>query len=1349
MPQYKTDFGSVICTAILLLGTTAAVNAQVVPDRTTNTRVTGSCTSLCTIRDGITVGPNLFHSFDQFSIPRRGGVAFANASGIENIFSRVTGSLPSNIDGLLRAGGSANVFLLNPNGIVFGPNARLDVRGSFLASTASAIGFANGEQYSTDLAQPLPTGLLNVNPNALFFNRQVAQPITVRTAPSGLGVPVSQNLFLIGGDVRFEGGAIRSPGSRVAIGSVAGLGIVRLDEVDGDGGWRLNIPPEVPRADVYLNNNSTILVVDNRVTQGGGIAITARDLVLRDRSNLITGVFLESGSTNAQAGDITIDAARNTELVNNSSISNIVAFDANGNAGNVVITTSALSLRGLSILNSGAYGQGNSGDIVINARESVTLDNSSVFSPRGRNGMGQGGDIHISTGSLLLRNQSRLAAFTFGRGDAGDIIINARGHVTMDDSSASISLGEGGVGRGGSLRIFTGSLFLTNNSVLIAETNGQGNAGNIMIDARNKVSLVQGSNAFSSVLSEGVGQGGTIQITAGSLFLASGAQLVATTSGLGNAGNILLNIRGQVRLDSSSGATSIRTSVNENAIGQGGVIRISTGSLFITNGSELLASSNGRGNAGSVTINARDRVSLSGTRSAGRFISVISSSLEPEAIGQAGDINIITNFLNLTDAAQIGSNSSGHGNAGSININARNSIFLDGGSGALTNVNENAIGHSGNIRISTGSLFMANGSQLVVSNDGRGNAGNVIVNARDHVSLNGAGIDRSFKSGISSRLGQGAIGKAGNINITANSLTLADGARLTTATAGRGNAGNVIIDTQDQVLLSGNSAIFSSVNANAVGQGGNIRITTGSLFVTNGSQLITSSEGRGNAGSVIISARDRVLVSDRSSNRRLRTSIFSNVLQGAIGRGGNITISANSLTLSDGAQISTSTSGRGDAGSLDVNARNQVLLEDSAAFSRVNRGAIGQGGDIHITTGSLFLANGSQLITSAEGQGNAGSVIISVRNHVSFSGISSNGRLRSGILSDVAQGSIGQGGNINIDAGSLALTDRALLTSGTSDRGGAGSVVVNVRDRITLNNGSSLLADTAPNSAGQGGDIQITAGELFGQNRAQISVGSQGTGTAGDIVVNAQNLVLNDQSRVLAETNSTRGGNVSLSVDDLLLLRNNSLISTTAGNSRAGGDGGNIRINGNFLIAVPSENSDIRANAFRGNGGNVAITTQGIFGISPQATETPFSDITASSQLGLPGTIRIDQPDVQPTQGEAELPNTFAAPPVAQGCNATSATSSFVNTGRGGIPQNPTDSLTADAVWQDLEPFSPSSLSHSSNQTTATAPPSTAQTITEAQGWSRRSDGTIVLVAQAQHPTPHFTGFETNSTCRI
>ncbi len=279
--------------------------------------------------------------------------------------------------------------------------------------------------------------------------------------------------------------------------------------------------------------------------------------------------------------------------------------------------------------------------------------------------------------------------------------------------------------------------------------------------------------------------------------------------------------------------------------------------------------------------------------------------------------------------------------------------------------------------------------------------------------------------------------------------------------------------------------------------------------------------------------------------------------------------------------------------------------------------------------------------------------------------------------------------------------------------------------------------------------MRIKARSLSVTNGALISVDSQGSGEGGNIQIQAGSLNLDNQARITAETASSQGGNITLQVEDLLLIRRNSLISTNAGTAQAGGDGGNITIDADLIVAVPGTNSDITANAFLGSGGRIQITTQGIFGIEPRERLTPFNDITASSELGLAGIVEINTPNVDPSRGVADLPENFEAPPLTQGCRPGGAgtSGSFISTGRGGLPQSP-DELSSNTVWEDLRSPTPRVNNRSSSATVTPPTPSRPERIVEAQGWIIGPNGNVILTAQ---PTAVAlsNSWQTPATCQM
>jgi filamentous hemagglutinin family protein len=1175
--------------ALGCLVTLSPATAQIAPDNTlpVNSRVTPGCTA-CTIDGGTVRGANLFHSFSEFSVPTGGEGFFNNGLQIQNIFTRVTGNSVSSIDGRLRANGTANLFFLNPNGIIFGAGARLNIGGSFLVSTASGLEFADGTIFSATPATPI-TRLLTISvPIGLQYGSNAG---SVNVRGSRLQVNPGQTLALVGGNVSINGGRLLALGGRVDLGGVAGQGSIEL--VANGSTLLLNFPVSVLRTDVSIINDALLNV---RLGGGGSIAINARNVN-------ITGV-----NTRLRAG----------------------------------------IASGLGAVGSKA------GDIEINATEAINIDASVISDEVQQGGVGDGGNINITTGSLSLTNGAQLNASTFGEGKAGNVNIVARDTVSFDGvgseglpSAVLSNVEETGMGDGGDVNITTGLLFVTGGAALLANTLGEGKAGNVNIVARDTVSFdgvgSEGfpSAALSNVEETGMGDGGDINITTGSLFATGGAQLNTNTLGEGKAGNVNIIARDTVSFDgvgsneNFSGATS---SVLETGMGDGGDINIMTGSLLVTQGAQLTAATFGEGKAGNVNIVARDTVSLDGVGSDG-FPSAAFSSVEETGIGDAGNVSITTGSLFVTGGAALFANTLGKGKAGNVNIVARDTVSLDGvgsdgfPSAAFSSVEETGIGDGGDINITTGSLFVTGGAQLTGYTFGEGKAGNVNIVARDTVSLDGVGSNE-FSSGAFSSVEKTGIGDGGDINITTGSLFVTGGAQLTAATFGEGKAGNVNIVARDTVSLDGvgsdgfPSAAFSSVEETGIGDGGDVSIMTGSLFVTRGAALLANTFGEGKAGDVNIIARDTVSFDGVGSNG------FS-----------------------------------------------------SAAFSAVRPTGMGDGGDINITTRSLSVTKGAQLLAFTSGEGKAGNVNIIARDTVSFDGVGSNG-FPSAAFSSVEETGIGDGGNINIRTSSLAVTNSAQLKASSSGNGTAGSL------NITAN---SVLLDN-------------------GQLKAEIPSGF---------------------------TSDQEGANINLNVEEVLFLRDNSLIS-----AKASGDakGGNIAIDAGVLVALPldgSDGSDIIASAERGSGGRIEIEAQGIFRLEERRAipGNRTNDIDASSQFGAAGEVEVIA-FVDPSRGLSQLPKETVDPTgqIAQECatRGKGGKDEFIVTGRGGLPQSPTELLAPDMVQDDLGTL----VTEAQTRTDATPspPPTSPPTqLVEAQGWIFGPDGKVILTASAANATPNQT----------
>ncbi|MEH2456299.1 beta strand repeat-containing protein, partial [Nostoc sp.] len=714
----------------------------------------------------------------------------------------------------------------------------------------------------------------------------------------------------------------------------------------------------------------------------------------------------------------------------------------------------------------------------------------------------------------------------------------------------------------------------------------------------------------------------------------------------------------------------------------------------------------------------------------------------------------------------------GRGDAGNVNVLVTGAVDIAGeknhiSSAILSNVGTGTVGNGGNIFIDSGDFSLGDGAQLSASTSGVANAGNVTVGAKNAIDLAGNAY-------ILSTVEAGGVGKGGNIDINATTLSLTDGAQLltiirgasATQPAGRGDAGNVNVLVTGAVDIAGeknhiSSGIFSNVDTGTVGNGGNIFIDSGDFSLRDGAQLSASTSGVGNAGNVTVGAKNAVDLANQP------TAILSAVEAGGVGKGGNIHINATTLSLTDGAQLLTITrgasatqpAGRGDAGNVNVLVTGAVDIAGekngflSGILSSVETATVGNGGNIFIDSGDFSLGDGAQLSASTSGVGNAGNIRINAKDAITVSGTSQESGFSSALFTFTNSTSTGIGGDITVNTNIFRISDAALLDARTRNNQKGGDITVNANVFEALN-GGQLTTTTSSN--GRAGKITVNADDNliisgidpsysdritnFPDNVVNIGansglfVSSTGSGITGDIEINSPNIILDNQGKLNAESASGNGGDINLN-SDLLLLRRNSQISTNADTKKLGGNGGNININSRFIVAVPKENSYIRANAFTGSGGRVDITSDGLFGIVPQKSPTEKSDITASSQLGVSGTVTIKTPDVDPSHGLIQLPSNIvdASQQIAQGCTPKrgQTASRFIATGRGGLPQSPNEPLQGRAVitgWVDLPPQATPRVTDKKPTTSVTK--STNQ-IVEAQGWIVDANGDIILVAES------------------
>ena len=692
--------------------------AQVIPDGTLPTTVTEAITSQFSIDGGVRSGNNLFHSFSQFSIPTGGSAVFNNPVDIQTIFSRVTGTTQSSIDGLIKANGTANLFLMNPNGILFGPNAKLDIGGSLIGTTANSIQFADGVSFSANdtttnplLTVSLPIGLqmgstsgsIEVQGTGNHIVRpSIFVPASLVNRPSGLSVNPGNTLALIGNTIALVGGIIDVPNGHIELGSLAGGDVGLLPSSRGFG---FNYANPIGLRDINLSQAASINASGN---PGGSIHLKGQDITLKDSSR----IFVQNIGTQ-NAGQISIEAGgllQLRDILPNHDQTSIASETINsGASSNITISANQIELLGGSnILTVNFLRGGKGGDISVQAQKSIMAIGSSPFNPIFTSGFaavsniggGQGGNITIATDRLLLRDGGIISTPVFGGFKGGDIVVK---------SDRIEIIGETPIG---------------GSSVISSATFFGGNAGRVQVDAR-QLSLQAGGGITTSTL--GAGDAGELVVNATESVVLNGKGQF-TPSRIAASGEILSPL-----FQRAFGLPAMPT-------GNASSLQLNTPRLEINNQAGVLVDHVGSGMTGTLSINANSIVLNQGN---------IRASTKS---GQGGNINLVTSeTLLLRQGSQINATAGGTDSGGNIFINSPTIVGLEN-----SDIIANAFkGNGGKIQITTQRIFgLKYRSQLTPENDITASSefginGNVQINSfgldpsSGLVKLNGDIVDSS------------------------------------------------------------------------------------------------------------------------------------------------------------------------------------------------------------------------------------------------------------------------------------------------------------------------------------------------------------------------------------------------------------------------------------------------------------------------------------------------------------------------------------------------------------------------------------------------------------------------------
>ena len=913
---------------------------------------------------GQTVGTNLFHTFDSFNLNQGEIAQFSGSEQIQQVISRVIGGEPSLINGTIRSTiPSADFYLLNPYGVLFGESARLEVQGSFHVSTADYLKLSDGGEFHARFPE---RDILTVTPIASFgFLTDSPAPITIngsgqinqqfaanyyaengelnyKIAP--LQLSAQQQFSLIGGDITISGHydeknllpLMYFPQGHINLIGVASQGEVTIQNE------QVQLTNFEKFADIQLNH----VFAENH---GGRLFIQGNQLSL-DNSQIISTVLAHDHASHA-----TIRTENNIRL-SQSTIN--LSTESRGHAGNISIETQGNLILQASEIDvfTTDNALGDAGDVFVSA-QSLNLDNSTISS--NTYSKGDAGHITIQNNGDFNLNESLVSAYTHqAQGHAGNVTIENQGSIQLYNST--INSGTTGRGNAGHVTINNHQdMNVSGKSWIESNTKAQGNAGDVTIQNLGNMYLSDGMEIASGT--DGDGDGGYIYVdNQGDLTIINHAEFSASTEGNGNAGGVVLNNQGDVILD-RYGAIKSDTEFTGNA----GHVVINADNIYLSNGSGIYSSSEGSpdnfdqqgSNAGNVKIVTRDTIQLIGN----------------SEISEDGSASHISSYVEAEFEAARPSVS---GVGGHVDIQAKRILLSDGGQISVSAIatKEGKTLHGGNINIQA--------EKIVLSG----------------VNLHGE-TEYGFGSGIYAlSLGSdGNTGDAGSITIQAQRLLIEDGGIIGTSTNHQANAGHINLDISESLEIRGDanhialyaplatqfeylnnyspktynqatSGIYSQSIHDSVqaGRGGQIQIRIGQLRLSDNGTISTSSAGGQDAGNIGLQVNQLFL------DAQARITSESS-LKASGGNAGNIVIAADRLQLNNDTEISTE-SISGGGGEITLTVQQAAYLHHGEISTSVEQ-SFGNGGDLTLTAPQFLIMNHSELVAQAY-QGNGGNIRI-------------------------------------------------------------------------------------------------------------------------------------------------------------------------------------------------------------------------------------------------------------------------------------------------------------------------------------------------------------------------------------
>lgn len=787
---------------VVALMPAASACAAVVTDGTTGTAgaVSGPAFQIPATL-GTQVGGNLFHSFSEFSLNASESATFSGPGSVKHIISRVTGGIPSTIDGLLQSTiGGADLYFINPAGVIFGPGARVDVGGTLWVSTAEQVRLSDGGVFD---ARTPAASVLTAAPVA-SFGFSGPQPGGVSFDGAELTAGGDNGIVIVAGPISLHNAALFSASGAIELHAVAGPGDVPV----GAAG-------QLTQGGDISINNSVIQGLADGSTGSGRIVIRGGQLVVQDSD--IVSINAGNGSAGAVMLDGTSVALTNSRLYGSNGMIP-VDHSASGGSGTgallAVNATGSLLLDG-SVVETYSLGTGTGGSIRLSAPQLQIRGGSAVsttvgatdYSGVSTGSSGAGGAIEVQSSGAVLLQSSSIFTHTGDAGAGGSIAISAGG-LNVVDASITASTGNWldsaatwDSGPGGTIRLtLSGALSLTDSTVA-SDTWGSGAGGSVLVQADGAFlqrSRISGSSwpAADFVTGDAGNTGAagaiTLDLGLGNLVMQGGvaSQITSSTQGHGDGG--IITVRAHSALLSQNAQISSDTGFGPASDGAGGSINLFlTGTLNIDSGAALTTDSAGLGAAGHIRVEAA-------TIQLGDLTQVSSRTL---AEGAGGSVTLSARDDLVVAGGSVSSAGSGAGKAGSLQLVAGHDLRIVGDptmevSGEVSAAASGS-GDAGRIELQAGHALLLDHARVLTATD---------ASAGGDVSLQAVALVRLEGSQVSTSV-HGGDGGGGNISVDPVNLLLLDSRLLANAWGGPG--GNISLSA-DWLLLDSHSMLDAS-----------------------------------------------------------------------------------------------------------------------------------------------------------------------------------------------------------------------------------------------------------------------------------------------------------------------------------------------------------------------------------------------------------------------------------------------------------------------------------------------------------------------------------------------------------